>query len=181
MNSPVWHPYAHLKTQTPAPKVVGGSGSYFTLDSGERLLDATCSWWCMIHGYGHPRLVAAIREQAGELCHVMLGGLTHGPADQLARALVRITAGAKPRVLLRQRFGGHGGGHEDGAAVSGAYRPARQAQDALADEGVPWRHHRLHGSMRPRRGHARPVRQPAASAPLRPGPHGTPSMPRQPR
>lgn len=91
MNSPVWHPYAHLKTQTPAPKVVGGSGSYFTLESGERLLDATCSWWCMIHGYGHPRLVAAIREQAGELCHVMLGGLTHDPADQLAQELVRIT------------------------------------------------------------------------------------------
>ena len=91
MSSPVWHPYAHLKTQAPAPKVVGGSGSHFTLENGERLLDATCSWWCMIHGYSHPRLVAAIREQAGELCHVMLGGLTHDPADQLARELVRIT------------------------------------------------------------------------------------------
>lgn len=91
MSSPVWHPYAHLKTQAPAPKVVGGSGSHFTLESGEQLLDATCSWWCMIHGYGHPRLVAAIREQAGELCHVMLGGLSHDPADQLARELVRIT------------------------------------------------------------------------------------------
>lgn len=91
MQTPVWHPYAHLKTQTPAPKVVGGEGVHFILESGERLLDATCSWWCMIHGYGHPRLVAAIREQAGELCHVMLGGLTHEPADQLARELVRIT------------------------------------------------------------------------------------------
>lgn len=82
MSSPVWHPYAHLKTQAPAPKVVGGSGSHFTLESGEQLLDATCSWWCMIHGYGHPRLVAAIREQAGELCHVMLGGLTHDQLDK---------------------------------------------------------------------------------------------------
>ncbi|MBR9925156.1 MAG: adenosylmethionine--8-amino-7-oxononanoate transaminase [Gammaproteobacteria bacterium] len=91
MSSPVWHPYAHLKTQAPAPKVVGGSGSHFTLENGERLLDATCSWWCMIHGYSHPRLVTAIREQAGELCHVMLGGLIHDPADQLARELVRIT------------------------------------------------------------------------------------------
>ena len=91
MKTPVWHPYAHLKTQTPAPKVVGGEGAHFMLESGERLLDATCSWWCMIHGYGHPRLVAAIREQAGELCHVMLGGLTHEPADRLARELVRIT------------------------------------------------------------------------------------------
>lgn len=91
MKTSVWHPYAHLKTQTPAPKVVGGDGAHFVLESGERLLDATCSWWCMIHGYGHPRLVAAIREQAGELCHVMLGGLTHEPADRLARELVRVT------------------------------------------------------------------------------------------
>lgn len=91
MNTPVWHPYSHLKTQAPAPKVVGGEGAHFVLESGERLLDATCSWWCMIHGYGHPRLVAAIRAQAGELCHVMLGGLIHEPADQLARELVRIT------------------------------------------------------------------------------------------
>ena len=91
MSSPVWHPYAHLKTQAPAPRVVGGSGAHFELEGGERLLDATCSWWSMIHGYGHPRLVAAIREQAGTLCHVMLGGLTHAPADQLARELVRIT------------------------------------------------------------------------------------------
>ncbi|CAM3467725.1 adenosylmethionine--8-amino-7-oxononanoate transaminase [Halomonas lysinitropha] len=91
LSSPVWHPYAHLKTQRAAPKVVGGEGPRFTLGSGETLLDATCSWWCMIHGYAHPRLVAAIHEQAGELCHVMLGGLTHEPADRLARELVRVT------------------------------------------------------------------------------------------
>ncbi|MWJ27289.1 adenosylmethionine--8-amino-7-oxononanoate transaminase [Halomonas sp. ZH2S] len=91
MKSPIWHPYAHLKTQTPAPKVSGGQGACFTLETGEQLLDATCSWWCMIHGYGHPRLIQAIRDQAGELCHVMLGGLSHEPADRLARELVRIT------------------------------------------------------------------------------------------
>ncbi|QFU01236.1 Adenosylmethionine-8-amino-7-oxononanoate aminotransferase [Halomonas sp. THAF5a] len=91
MTSPVWHPYAHLKTQRPAPKVVGGEGATFTLEGGETLLDATCSWWCMIHGYRHPRLVEAIQHQADELCHVMLGGLTHEPADRLARELVRVT------------------------------------------------------------------------------------------
>ncbi|MGM0702694.1 MAG: adenosylmethionine--8-amino-7-oxononanoate transaminase [Pseudomonadota bacterium] len=89
--SPIWHPYAHLKNQRPAPRVVGGEGPYFRLESGERLLDATCSWWCMIHGYHHPRLIGAIQRQADELCHVMLGGLTHEPADRLARELVRVT------------------------------------------------------------------------------------------
>lgn len=91
MISPVWHPYAHLKTQVAAPTVVGGDGAHFELEGGERLLDATCSWWCMIHGYRHPRLVNAIVEQAQTLCHVMLGGLTHEPAKRLAGELVRIT------------------------------------------------------------------------------------------
>lgn len=87
----LWHPYAQMHTQPPALEVVGGTGPYFQLASGERLLDATCSWWCMIHGYGHPRLVQAIQEQASTLCHVMLGGLTHSSASRLAEALVRIT------------------------------------------------------------------------------------------
>lgn len=91
MTSAVWHPYAHLASQPPAPCVTGGRGTRFHLASGEELLDATCSWWCMIHGYGHPRLVRAIQQQAETLCHVMLGGLTHEPADQLASELVRIT------------------------------------------------------------------------------------------
>lgn len=91
MTSPVWHPYAHLLTQQAAPKVIDGEGPRFTLESGESLLDATCSWWCMIHGYAHPRLVNAIKEQADALCHVMLGGLIHEPAERLARELVRIT------------------------------------------------------------------------------------------
>ncbi|SHE78116.1 adenosylmethionine-8-amino-7-oxononanoate aminotransferase [Modicisalibacter ilicicola DSM 19980] len=91
MNSPVWHPYAHLKTQQRMPKVVGGHGAHFTLENGDTLLDATCSWWCMIHGYRHPRLVEAIRDQAERLCHVMLGGLSHDPAEQLALELVRIS------------------------------------------------------------------------------------------
>ncbi|MGM0537121.1 MAG: adenosylmethionine--8-amino-7-oxononanoate transaminase [Pseudomonadota bacterium] len=98
--SPVWHPYAHLKTQRAAPRVVGGEGPRFTLEGGETLLDATCSWWCMIHGYRHPRLVRAIQQQADELCHVMLGGLTHEPADRLARELVRITPAGLDHVFF---------------------------------------------------------------------------------
>ncbi len=98
--SPVWHPYAHLKTQRQAPKVIGGEGPRFTLEGGETLLDATCSWWCMIHGYRHPRLVRAIQRQADALCHVMLGGLTHEPADRLARELVRITPAGLDHVFF---------------------------------------------------------------------------------
>ena len=87
----LWHPYTQMQDM-PAPlEVVGGTGARMTLAGGETLLDATCSWWCMIHGYGHPRLVAAIQQQAAELCHVMLGGIRHRPAKELADALVRVT------------------------------------------------------------------------------------------
>ncbi|WP_136255168.1 adenosylmethionine--8-amino-7-oxononanoate transaminase [Onishia niordana] len=91
MSHSLWHPYAQMQTQAAALKVIGGKGAHFTLESGEQLLDATCSWWCMIHGYAHPRLVSAIQKQADTLCHVMLGGLTHEPADLLSKALVRVT------------------------------------------------------------------------------------------
>ncbi|WP_355662064.1 adenosylmethionine--8-amino-7-oxononanoate transaminase [Halomonas salifodinae] len=98
--SPLWHPYAQMQTQPLPPTVVGGQGAHFTLAGGERLLDATCSWWCMIHGYGHPRLVRAIQQQAETLCHVMLGGLSHEPAQRLAEALVRITPSGLDHVFF---------------------------------------------------------------------------------
>ncbi|MCG7598273.1 adenosylmethionine--8-amino-7-oxononanoate transaminase [Halomonas sp. McH1-25] len=96
----LWHPYAQMKTQPQAPRVVGGQGAWLHLEGGEALLDATCSWWCMIHGYGHPRLVEALKAQADTLCHVMLGGLTHDPAQQLADALVRVTPAGLDHVFF---------------------------------------------------------------------------------
>ncbi|GAB2729883.1 adenosylmethionine--8-amino-7-oxononanoate transaminase [Halomonas garicola] len=104
MTSPVWHPYQRLSHSTDQaatpPKVVGGDGVYFELEGGEWLLDACCSWWCMIHGYRHPRLTRAIAEQAETLSHVMLAGLTHDPAERLARALVRVTPAGLHHVFF---------------------------------------------------------------------------------
>lgn len=41
----------------------------------------------MIHGYKHPELTEAIKEQADRFCHVMLGGLTHEPVEKLSAKL----------------------------------------------------------------------------------------------
>lgn len=58
------------------------------------------SWWCAIHGYRHPRLDAAVREQLGRMAHVMFGGLTHEPAVRLAERLVEIAPPGLERVFF---------------------------------------------------------------------------------
>ena len=82
----IWYPYAQMKTM-PAPyKIIDADGVYlYTAD--QKLIDSVSSWWCMIHGYKHPELTAAIQQQAGKFCHVMLGGLTHEPVEQLSQKL----------------------------------------------------------------------------------------------
>lgn len=96
----LWHPYTQMHQMPPMPEVVGGQGAYIHLADGRQLLDATSAWWCLIHGYGHPKLNAALHEQVDQLSHVMLGGLTHAPAQQLADKLVSITPAGLNHVFF---------------------------------------------------------------------------------
>ena len=88
----IWYPYAQMKTM-PAPyKILDADGVYlYTAD--QKLIDSVSSWWCMIHGYKHPELTAAIQQQAGKFCHVMLCGLTHEPVEQLSQKLQEFLPG----------------------------------------------------------------------------------------
>ncbi|MGH3872841.1 MAG: adenosylmethionine--8-amino-7-oxononanoate transaminase [Pseudonocardiaceae bacterium] len=74
------------------PLVVrSAAGVRLRLADGTELIDGMSSWWASIHGYAHPVLDAAVRDQLGQMSHVMFGGLTHEPAIRLARRLVEIT------------------------------------------------------------------------------------------
>ena len=71
--------------------VVHAENEYITLDNGQQLIDGVSSWWAAIHGYNHPELNEALSEQANKFAHIMLGGLTHKPAEDFAEKLVQIT------------------------------------------------------------------------------------------
>jgi adenosylmethionine-8-amino-7-oxononanoate aminotransferase len=96
----VWHPYAALPANVPPLLVTEAQGVCLRLADGRELVDGMASWWCAIHGYRHPRLDAALAQQAGRMAHVMFGGLTHAPAIELARRLVALTPDGLEHVFL---------------------------------------------------------------------------------
>ncbi|WP_267396753.1 MULTISPECIES: adenosylmethionine--8-amino-7-oxononanoate transaminase [unclassified Sphingomonas] len=100
MTSPVWHPFTQHGLGEPIPLVTRAEGaSLFTAD-GRRIVDAISSWWVTTHGHNHPRIVAAIRDQAERLDQIIFAGWTHEPAEALARGLTAIMPPALSRVFF---------------------------------------------------------------------------------
>ena len=100
----LWHPYTSIPA-TPAPLLAtSASGCRLNVRTpdGEKrsLVDGMSSWWAAVHGYSHPALVEAARNQLESMSHVMFGGLTHGPAVELGRRLVALTPPGLERVFF---------------------------------------------------------------------------------
>jgi len=87
-SSPVWHPFTQHGLGEPIPCVTHARGASLFTAEGREVLDMISSWWVTTHGHAHPRIAAAIAEQAGRLDQLIFAGWTHAPAEELARALV---------------------------------------------------------------------------------------------
>jgi adenosylmethionine-8-amino-7-oxononanoate aminotransferase len=96
----IWHPYGPMPAMTDPLLVQSASGVRLRLSDGRELIDGMSSWWCAIHGYRHPALDAALAAQAGQMSHVMFGGLTHEPAIELGRRLIELTPGPLQHVFF---------------------------------------------------------------------------------
>ncbi|MEM8563503.1 MAG: adenosylmethionine--8-amino-7-oxononanoate transaminase, partial [Pseudomonadota bacterium] len=96
----IWHPYSSAIDAPAMVPVLGAAGVHLQLADGRRLLDGMASWWCAIHGYNHPALNRAVRDQLGQMSHVMFGGLTHPPAVKLAQLLTGLTPKSLNRVFF---------------------------------------------------------------------------------
>ncbi|EPF18519.1 adenosylmethionine-8-amino-7-oxononanoate transaminase [Cedecea davisae DSM 4568] len=84
----------------PVYPVVAAAGCELKLADGRRLVDGMSSWWATIHGYNHPRLNQAMKQQIDSMSHVMFGGITHPPAVELCRKLVAMTPAPLECVFL---------------------------------------------------------------------------------
>jgi adenosylmethionine-8-amino-7-oxononanoate aminotransferase len=102
--SAVWHPFTQHGLGEPIPLVTRGEGAALFTADGSRVIDAISSWWVTTHGHCHPRIMAAIAEQADKLDQVIFAGWTHEPAEAVARGLLEIM----PRELTRVFFSDSG-------------------------------------------------------------------------
>jgi len=96
----IWHPYSSVAHPSAIHEVESAHGVRLTLSDGREIIDGMSSWWSTIHGYNHPELNQAAKDQIDKMSHVMFGGLTHQPAIDLSRKLIDITAEPLQTVFL---------------------------------------------------------------------------------
>ncbi len=95
-----------------------GAGSWLTATDGRRILDLTCGIAVMPIGHSHPKVVAAVTEQASRLMHISAGVAKYEANVALAEALVRVA----PPGLDTVWFGNSGA-----EAIEAAIKLARTA------------------------------------------------------
>ena len=84
--APVWFRVTDLD-------VVSGEGCWVTTAEGTRYLDLTAGIAVVSTGHCHPRVVEAIREQAGRFIHAQVNCYRHDLLEPLGARLAEITPG----------------------------------------------------------------------------------------
>jgi len=67
--------------------------------AGNFYYDTISSWWCNVHGHGHPKIAAAIKRQVDSLDHILAAGFTHKLAICLAEKLLAVAPENLARVF----------------------------------------------------------------------------------
>ncbi|MEC7939063.1 MAG: adenosylmethionine--8-amino-7-oxononanoate transaminase [Pseudomonadota bacterium] len=96
----IWHPYTSTLTPLTCYPVTNADGVYLELEGGNRIIDGMSSWWSTIHGYNHPLLNEAAHSQIEKVSHVMFGGITHQPAIDLCKKLLKLAPDNLEHVFL---------------------------------------------------------------------------------
>ena len=99
-SSPIWHPFTQHGLNEPIPLIDRSEGVWLHGADGRSWIDAISSWWVSTHGHSHPRIMAAIAEQAARMDQLIFAGWTHEPAETLAAGLTAIMPPALTRVFF---------------------------------------------------------------------------------
>ncbi len=129
----------HRDLKADYPVAVAGEGAWIIDRDGKRYLDASGGAAVSCLGHCHPRVVAAIREQAGRLEFAHTAFFTHEPAEALADWLTERAAGFSRAYFVS------GGSEANEAAI----KLARQVHVERGESGrvhAIARHQSYHGN-----------------------------------
>jgi len=102
----IWHPFTQMKDIPNFPLIFIKKAKGIKLydDQNHAYFDTISSWWCNIHGHGHPSIMAALRKQTCELDHVLFAGFTHENAIRLSEEITALM----PKLLSKVFFSDNG-------------------------------------------------------------------------
>jgi len=116
----VWHPFTQMQDWMEKEPLILVEGKKATLRDvqGREYIDGNSSIWTNIHGHGHPRINAAVKQQLDAVAHVSFLGSTNIPAIALAERLVNLFP---PSTLTRVFYSDNGS-----TAIESALKMAMQ-------------------------------------------------------
>ncbi|MGY8986767.1 MAG: aminotransferase class III-fold pyridoxal phosphate-dependent enzyme [Sphingomonadales bacterium] len=86
--SSYWMPFTANKEFKENPRMIeSADGLYYTTSDGRKLFDGSSGLWCCALGHNHPKVVEAIRKQAGKLDYASPFQFGHPEAFDLANML----------------------------------------------------------------------------------------------
>jgi adenosylmethionine-8-amino-7-oxononanoate aminotransferase len=97
----LWHPFTQQQGWIEEePLIVDRAEGTDLIDvQGRCYIDGVSSLWCNVHGHGHPRIDAAVRDQLDRVAHSTMLGLSHRPGIELAQRLVELAPPGLTRVF----------------------------------------------------------------------------------
>ncbi len=98
-DSSVWIPLTIQTSEEHLLNIFSAKREFLYDEHGNEFIDGIASWWTSIHGHCHPKIVSAITEQSSRLDHVMLAGMVHSPAENLAKLLLELSGNLFKKVF----------------------------------------------------------------------------------
>ena len=97
---PYWMPFTANRAFKAEPRLfVSASDMHYVTDDGRKVLDGTSGLWCVNAGHCRPRIVEAIRKQAGTMDYSPAFQMGHPGAFRVAERVAKLAPGDLDRVF----------------------------------------------------------------------------------
>ena len=97
---PFWMPFTANRAFKAAPRMfVAASDMHYVTDDGRKVLDGTSGLWCVNAGHCRPKIVEAIRKQAGTMDYSPAFQMGHPGAFRVAERVAKLAPGDLDRVF----------------------------------------------------------------------------------